>query len=277
MALKIDAHQHFWQFDPIRDSWITDDMAVIQKNFLPEGSLEVLKANGFDGCVAVQASQSESETEFLLALAESNDFIKGVVGWVDLRSNDIYERLEYFSQFENVKGFRHVVQGEKDPEFMLKPDFRRGITELGAYDFTYDILIYYHQLAQSVQFAKLFPDQKFVLDHIGKPDIKGTEINEWRKEIRKLALYENVNCKLSGIITEADWQNWKEEDLRGYLDVVFEAFGTDRLMFGSDYPVCLVAGSYEKMLAVIDNYISKLSASEKAKILGENAVRFYNL
>ncbi|MES2520115.1 MAG: amidohydrolase family protein [Bacteroidota bacterium] len=275
--MTIDSHQHFWQYNSQIHDWITDEMKAIQRDFLPSDLATILQQNNIDGCIAVQADQSEAETDFLLELSDNNSFVKGVVGWVDLLADDVYERLEYYSQFKNLKGFRHIVQGESDSEFMLRPKFKNGITELGAYDFTYDILIYHEQLEQAIQFVKLFPEQKFVLDHIGKPDIKSGEYAEWQVNIKKLALHQNVFCKISGIVTEGEWQDWKKSDFRIYLDTVVKAFGTDRLMYGSDFPVCLLAASYEQQLEIVTDYFASFTNLEKRKIMGDNAVKFYGL
>jgi L-fuconolactonase len=273
--MTIDSHQHFWKFDPIRDSWITDEMSVIQKDFMPQDLQPVLQANSIDGCVAVQADQSLAETNFLLELANKNDFIKAVVGWIDLQADNIDEQLEGWKSEKKLVGFRHVLQAEADLNFMLRPNFMRGISALIKHDFTYDILIFPKHLAVSEQFVKHFPDQPFVLDHIAKPYIKTGLIDDWKKDIAALAMFENVQCKVSGIITEADWQSWSYEQIKPYLDVVFEAFGTDRIMFGSDWPVCLVAGNYGEVKGIVETYTQAFSASEKAKIFGKNACRFY--
>jgi L-fuconolactonase len=273
----IDSHQHFWKYNPQKHDWITDDMKVIQRDFLPSDLLPILQANNIDGCVSVQADQTEEETDFLLELANENEFIEGVVGWVDLRANDVYERLEHYSQFKKLKGFRHVVQGESDSEFMLRPKFKNGIIELGMYDFTYDILIYHYQLEQAIQFVKQHPEQKFVLDHIGKPDIKSGEFFEWQTNIKKLALHQNVYCKISGMVTEGEWNDWKISDFNVYLDSVVKAFGTERLMYGSDFPVCTLAATYEEQLNIVKEYFSTFTPLEKKKIMGDNAVKFYKI
>jgi L-fuconolactonase len=275
--MKIDSHQHFWKFDPVRDSWIDESMAVIQRDFFP-GDLEpILKKNNIDGCVAVQADQSEAETDFLLGLSNEYDFIKGVVGWVDLRSADVDSRLEYYSQFNKLKGFRHVLQGEADRALMLTPTFVRGIKALKNYDFTYDILIYADQLNFANSLVKQFPEQKFVIDHIAKPPIKTKVLKNWAKDMKALAGLENLYCKISGMVTEADWQKWKTEDFEPYIDVVFETFSTKRLMFGSDWPVCNVAGGYDKVAGIAQHCSAQLSADEQADFWGRNAVRFYGL
>lgn len=274
---KIDAHQHFWIFDPVRDSWINDEMLVIKRDFLPADLLSVLQQNGIDGCVAVQADQSEQETQFLLEMAASNPFVKGVVGWVDLKADNLDERLEYFKQFDQLKGFRHILQAEPDKQYMLQPRFQKGIASLQKYGYTYDILIYPEHLPYAALLAGAFPDQKFVLDHLAKPPIKDQHLNDWQKDILALAKHPNVHCKVSGMLTEADWKSWKPEDFTLYLDIVFNAFGINRVMFGSDWPVCLLAGGYEGTMQVINNYCSELSATEQELFWGENATRFYNL
>jgi L-fuconolactonase len=274
---RIDAHQHFWKFDPVRDSWITDEMSVIQKDFLPDDLKPLLLQNGFDGCVAVQASQSEEETDFLISLTKQNDFIKAVVGWVDLQAADIIERLEQYKSFPIVKGFRHVLQREAQRDLMLNPNFKRGIAALQQYGFTYDILIFPDQLKFSTEVVSLFPEQNFVIDHIAKPYIKRKEINEWKEDMEAIALHQNVYCKISGMVTEADWKAWKKEDFKPYLDVIVNAFGTNRIMFGSDWPVCLVAASYEEMLGIVSDYFSAFSNAEQEQFFGLNATRFYNL
>ncbi len=276
--LKIDSHQHFWQFDPVRDSWITPDMEVIRRDFLPAHLEEELDKANIRGSVAVQSDQSEADNKFLLSLAEQSERILGIVGWVDLRAENIGERLEYYSAFDKMKGFRHVLQGETDRALMLKPEFQRGIAALAKHKFTYDILIFSDQLNYAADLAANFPEQPFVLDHIAKPLIKEGTITDWAKGIRNLAECSNVLCKVSGMVTEADWKNWKEEDFWPYLDVVFEAFGSSRLMFGSDWPVCLVAGGYERMISIVRNYTNKhLSAPELELFWGANAQKFYSL
>jgi L-fuconolactonase len=274
---RIDAHQHFWKFDPVRDSWITDEMSAIQKDFLPDDLKPLLLQNDFVGSVAVQASQSKEETDFLISLANENDFIKGVVGWIDLQAPDITERLSKYKSFSVVKGFRHVLQGELQRDLMLNPNFKRGIAALQQNGFTYDILIFPDQLKFSAELVALFPEQKFVIDHLAKPYIKRKEIGEWKSDIEKIAKHHNVYCKISGMVTEADWKTWKKEDFKTYLDVVVNAFGVHRIMFGSDWPVCLVAASYEKMLGIVEDYFSAFSKEEQDQLFAQNATRFYNL
>lgn len=273
----IDSHQHFWNYDPVAHSWIGDDMSVLKRNFLPEDLWKVYQENGVDGCIAVQADQSEAETDFLLQLAAENDFIKGVVGWVDLRSAELEDRLMHYSDFPKLKGFRHVVQSEPDPNFMLRKDFQRGLDQLHRYNFTYDILIFPTQLAAALETVKAFPNQNFVIDHIAKPYIKASKIDEWASFMQQIATYPNVTCKVSGMLTEADWENWQDQDFTPYLDIVFQAFGTQRILFGSDWPVCLVAGSYAQVKGLVSNYISKYSKAEQADIWANNAKHFYGI
>lgn len=275
--LRIDAHQHFWKYHPVRDSWITDDMSVIQKDFLPEDLQPVLQQHNIEGCVAVQADQSEEENQFLLSLAAQYHFIKGVVGWVDLRVDHIEERLVYYQQFPKLKGFRHILQGEADRALMLKPEFLRGIAALQPYHFTYDILIFPDQLQYAKELVAQFPQQKFVMDHMAKPYIKDKLIDDWKKDMQAIAQYPNLYCKISGMVTEGDWKGWKEKGFYPYLDVVVEAFGINRIMFGSDWPVCLVAATYKQMLDIVQNYFSSFTSEERTLFFGGNAMQFYNL
>lgn len=273
----IDSHQHFWIYETEKHAWIDDDMKVIRKNFLPEDLKIVYQENNIDGCVAVQADQTLAETDFLLDLADKNDFIKGIVGWVDLRASNIDEVLNQYSSFPKLKGFRHVVQGEADHNFMLRPDFLNGIAALEKYNFTYDILIFPHQLGAALELVRRFPNQKFVIDHIAKPYIKDGFYDGWASLMKAISEYQNIYCKLSGMTTEADYNNWTPEQIKPYMQLVLEAFGTDRILFGSDWPVCLVAGNYTKTKELITNFIAKLNSEEQAAIMGGNAVQFYNL
>ena len=252
------------------------DMKILQQDYLPVTLVPTFKRNEIDGCVAVQADQSELETHFLVELAKTNSIIRGVVGWVDLRAENIAERLEYFSQYRIIKGYRHLVQGEPG-EFLYDKNFRQGIHALQPYNYTYDILIYHHQLKPAVDFVSGFPDQKFVVDHCAKPDIRHKKIDEWKTSIRELASRPNVFCKLSGLFTEADWKEWSAGDFYPYLDTVFEAFGTNRLMFGSDWPVMLAAGIYVQWKSLLEKYMENLPAEEKEQVFGANATSFYNL
>lgn len=275
--MKIDSHQHFWKYNPVKDAWITGDMKVIQRDFMPSDLLSLLQENNIDGCVAVQADQSEEETKFLLELANENDFIRAVVGWVDLRADDLEERLEYFSNYKKLKGFRHIVQAEAQDDFLLRTDFCNGINKLAKYNFTYDILIFPKHLPYALEFVKQFPNQKFVIDHLAKPDFKQTDFSVWEKGMRAIAQYENVYCKVSGMVTEADWNNWKGADFTFCLDVVTDAFGINRVMYGSDWPVSLLAASYAEAANIVHSYFSRFSLEEQSKVWGGNTVSFYNL
>lgn len=275
--MQIDAHQHFWKFDPVRDSWINDELSVIRKDFLPEDLQPILQQNNIEGCIVVQSDQTEKENEFQLINAGSVDFVKGVVGWVDLQSGTVEDRLAYYSSFKKMKGFRHILQGEEDRALMLKGAFMNGISKLQKFGFTYDILIFPDQLKYAAELVHAFPNQKFVIDHIAKPAIKDHLIEDWKKDIRALAGYENLYCKISGMVTEADWKNWKQADFYPYMDTVVEAFGTSRIMFGSDWPVCLVAASYKQMFEIVKVYFENFSEIEKEKFYGGNAIQFYNL
>ena len=274
--LSIDSHQHFWHYEPIKHAWIDDAMAVIRKDFLPEDLAPVLSQNNIDDCVAVQADQTENETDFLIELSDQHSFIKGIVAWVDLRADDIKDRLAHYKQFSIVKGFRHVLQGE-EPEFMLHPGFINGIAALQNYNFTYDILIFPKHLKATLELVKQFPYQSFIIDHIAKPFIKTGAIDEWEKNMNLLSQFENVHCKISGMVTEADHKLWKKEDFTPYLDVVVNAFGTNRILYGSDWPVCLVAASYENMLHIVKEYFSSFTKTEQQNFFGNNAVGFYQL
>jgi L-fuconolactonase len=275
--MRIDAHQHFWKYNPERDSWITDDMAVIQRDFLPEDLFSLLQRNGIDGCITVQSVQSEEENTFQLLHAEQHDFIKGVVGWVDLQSHAVEDRLAHYSGFKKLKGFRHVLQGEQNRALMLEPAFKRGISLLHQYGFSYDALVLPDQLKYLKELVSSFPNQRFVIDHLAKPPIKSKEIDQWKTDMKKVASHENVYCKISGMVTEADWKNHEQKDFIPYIDAVVALFGTKRIMYGSDWPVCLVAASYEKTLGIVKEYFSTFSQAEQAAFFGGNAATFYKL
>ena len=274
---RIDAHQHFWKYEPARHTWMTPEMDILKTDFLPPDLASHLQECNLDGCVAVQADQSEAENNFLITLAESSAFIKGVVGWVDMEAAQLEERLEYYQQFPKMKGFRHILQDEVQRDFMLRLAFLRGISKLKAFNYTYDILIFTDQLPYTLDFIKRFPEQAFVIDHIAKPLIKQQITGEWKYYIQKIAVQKNVYCKISGMVTEADWQHWKPVDFKVYLDVIVECFGMDRVMYGSDWPVCTVAASYEGMYGIVADYFSAFSKTEQARFFGENAIRFYHL
>jgi L-fucono-1,5-lactonase len=275
--MNIDSHQHFWRYDPARHSWIDESMGPLKRDFLPEDLASELDANGIDASVAVQADQSEEETLFLLDLAERARRIAGVVGWIDLASPRIEERLRFFSRYRKLCGFRHIVQSEPGDDFMLRPEFMRGISCLREFGFAYDILIYPKQLPAAIELVDRFSGQRFVVDHLAKPEIKTRKISDWAAGIGSIGRNPNVHCKLSGLVTEADWRGWTSADFDPYLDVVFEAFGVDRLMFGSDWPVCLLAGSYQQVRQIVENYVDRNAPGAREKIFGENASRFYDL
>ncbi|MBL7849348.1 MAG: amidohydrolase family protein [Cyclobacteriaceae bacterium] len=274
--MRIDAHQHFWKFDPVRDAWIDESMQAIRRDFLPEHLEPLLQWHRMDGCVAVQADQSEKETSFLLDLASRNSFIKKVVGWIDLAADDIANKLALWSEHQRLAGFRHILQSEP-PEKMREANFRRGIGQLEAHGFTYDILIFPHHLEAALELVDAFPRQPFVIDHLAKPKIRGSIMEPWKRQIRELATRPHVCCKLSGMVTEADPQRWKPDDLRPYVEVVLEAFGTSRVMYGSDWPVCLLAADYGRVLHSVESLIAYLSHDEQADILGGTACRFYGI
>ncbi len=274
--MRIDAHQHFWHYNPKKHEWIDENMALIRKDFLPQDLSPILHENNFNGCIAVQADQTVTETNFLINLAAKNEIIKGVVGWVDFKAENIQERLSHFMQFEIIKGFRHVLQNE-DPNFMLESNFLNGIKALKHFNYTYDLLIYPQHLPAAIKLVKNNPNQLFVIDHIAKPHIKFGLISRWKKNIELISKYENVFCKISGMVTEVDYKNWHESDFLPYLDIVVKSFGTKRIMYGSDWPVCLVAASYREMLNVVENYFNGFSETEQQDFFGKNAQLFYQL
>ncbi len=276
--MRIDAHQHFWQYSPADYPWISERMQRIARNELP-GDLEpLLSAAGLDGSVAVQARQSLEESRWLLELAAKPlNRILGVVGWVDLQSEQVTEQLETLATDPRFVGVRHVVQDEPDPAFLLGEAFVRGISQLARHGLTYDLLLYPPQLPAATELAGLLPEQPFVLDHLGKPGIGKRLMQPWRTDLEALAALANVSCKLSGLVTEAAWQGWTKEDFRPYLEVALEAFGPQRLMFGSDWPVCLVAAEYAEVLGIVEDFLSPLSADEQALVFGGTAASFYRL
>lgn len=273
----IDSHVHFWNYDPVKHAWINDEMKSIRQSFGPADAWKNFEKAHVEGCVAVQADTTDAETSFLCDLAESNSFIKGVIGWTDLQGADLQGRLEDYSNQPIIKGFREIMQGAPDEQFLTNKTFHEGIGRLQAFGFTYDVLIFHHQLPSAIRFTEKFPDQRFILDHIAKPDIKSGEWKKWKEDIREIAKNPNMYCKVSGMITEADYQRWTYQDILPYLDIVAEYFGTDRLCYGSDWPVALVAGQYEQVLNVITTFLKQVPDSEKEKILSGNISRFYNL
>src|SRR5579859_4748581 len=273
----IDAHQHFWQYDPHGHGWITDAMAVLKRDFLPADLAPQLLQSHVDRTVAVQAETSLRETEFLLDLAAGSERIAGVVGWIDLTSPTIAEQLQSFKGHKKLCGFRHLVQDESDDRYLLREDVVRGISAIGDAGFTYDLLLYPRQLPAAIELVAHCPKQKFVLDHCAKPSIKAHQFEPWATHIRELAQFPHVCCKLSGLITEADWHSWQPADLRPYLDLVVEAFTPSRLMFGSDWPVCLLAGEYAAVKGSIESYAQQFSPQDRAFIFGRVAAQFYDL
>jgi len=274
--MRIDAHQHFWRHDPVRDSWITDEMSLLRRDFLPEELETLLVANGMDGSIAVQADPSEQETRFLLELAERHPAVLGVVGWVDLLAPNLAERLEQFSRSEHFRGVRLLAQAEPD-DFLERKDVVHGIGLLRDFNLTYDILVYPRQLVATLSLVEKLPDQPFVVDHLAKPLIVEGVTEPWAARMRELASHPNVWCKLSGLVTEADWEMWRPEDFHPYLDLVFDSFGPERLMFGSDWPVCLLAAEYGQVVELIEAYTRNLSAAERDAVFGGNAASFYGL
>jgi L-fuconolactonase len=272
--MRLDAHQHFWSYDVAQYPWIPPG-SPLHRSWLPADLAALQRPLGFDGSIAVQARQVIEESDWLLGLADQHETVKGVIGWVDLRSDRVEADLERLAQHSKFVGVRHVVQEEPDADFMLGREFQRGISKLAAYGLTYDILIYPKQLEAAIRLADNFPAQPFVLDHIAKPAIKAGTIEPWATQLRRLAQQPNVHCKVSGMLTEADHQAWSPGQFRPYLDVVFEAFGPSRLMYGSDWPVCLFAGSYEQAYRLVDDYTRGLTDHERAGLFGGNAAAFY--
>jgi L-fuconolactonase len=275
--MHIDAHQHFWVYDPREYGWIDDSMAELRRDFLPHDLKPELDRAGFQGSVAVQARQTIEETRWLLQLAASSPFILGVVGWVDLQSPDIRSQLQEFGGNPKLVGVRHVVQSGPDERFMLRPEFLRGVAALEQFDLAYDILIYTKHLKVAAEFVRQFPRQRFVLDHLAKPPIISGDLQPWTRGIEELAAFPNVMCKLSGMVTEADWQHWKPDHMAPYLDVAFKCFGPERLMIGSDWPVCAVAAPHSRVMSVVKDYLTGFSDADRQAVLGGNAQRFWKL
>lgn len=272
--MRLDSHQHFWNYSQADYPWIPQGTPLLS-DWLPTDLAPLLDREGLEGCIAVQARQSLAESHWLIELANRQPIIKGVVGWVDLQAEDVDKDLSELARHQKFVGVRHVVQDEPDDKFMLRPNFLRGIGMLKAHKFTYDILIFPKQLPAAIELVRQFPEQPFVLDHIAKPHIKDGSISPWREQISELAKYPNVMCKVSGMVTEANHKGWKYEDFVPYLDVVTEAFGTDRLMYGSDWPVCLLAAPYEEVFGIARRYFENFSNADKDRIFGGNAERFY--
>lgn len=275
--MRIDSHQHFWIYNEQDYVWMSGQHKAIRKDFLPPDLKPLLEQNGLDGSIAVQARQSLRETEWLLTLAEQYPEIKGVVGWVDLCSPEIGEQLEKYGNHPRLKGVRHVVHDEPDDRFLLRKDFMKGIAALEKYGLTYDLLLFPKHLPYAAELVEKFPNQPFVLDHIAKPDIANKGMNPWARDLAGLAAYPNVYCKLSGMVTEAKWGNWKEEDFKAYLDTVIQAFGLERVMIGSDWPVCTLSGTYEQTVNVVKHYLEAFTEEEQSLVLGGNCARFYGI
>ena len=274
--MKIDAHQHFWNYSEKEYGWIPKN-TPLERTWLPTDLAPLLQAAGLDGCIAVQARELVEESRWLLDLSNHNPIIRGVVGWVDLQSDKVEETLGELSVHPRFVGVRHVVQGEPDDRFMLRPAFLRGLGKLKQFKLKYDLLIVPKQLPAAIAVVQKLPDQPFVLDHIAKPFIKDGKISPWKEQILELSKSENVLCKVSGMVTEAKRGAWQKADFRPYLDIVFEAFGEDRLMFGSDWPVCLLSGTYPQVRELVDDYLEKLPAGTHAKVFGENCAKFYGV
>jgi len=275
--MKIDTHQHFWKYNATQYPWMGESMGSLRRDYLPRHLAPLLKAAGLDGTVSVQARQLVEESDWLLELADQNPFIKGVVGWVDLRSPMVDEQLEKLAHCAKLRGIRHVVHDEPDDRFMMREDFRRGLKQLRKFNLTYDLLFFPRHLPIACELLKLFPEQPFVVDHIAKPPIKEGKLEPWRTDLGRLAKFTNVYCKVSGMVTEADWAHWKPQDFTPYLDVVFESFGTKRIMVGSDWPVCMLGGTYPRVMDIADVYVQQLSRDERTDVWGDNARRFYGL
>jgi L-fuconolactonase len=275
--MRIDSHQHFWRYHPAEYPWMSERMGALRRDFLPSDLEPLLKDIHFDGSVAVQARQNLEETRWLLELAEHHPLIKGVVGWVDLRAEDVEAQIRKVSSNKKLVGVRHVVHDEPNDNFMLLPEFRRGIGRLREFDLAYDLLLFPRHLPVAMKLVEEFPEQRFVLDHIAKPNIAEGAISPWQEDLRRLAKFPNVFCKVSGMVTEAKWKQWQPDDFHPYLDVVFEAFGVDRIMIGSDWPVCTLSGEYGPVMDIVLNYVGKLPPAAQAAVLGENCARVYRL
>ena len=274
--MVLDSHVHFWKYKKEDYPWIDRNMKILQTNYLPEDLLVTLKRNNVDGCIAVQAVASEVETRFLAELANTHPYIKGVVGWADLAAGDAHKKLTALSQYSAIRGIRHIVQSEPD-DYLFGKDFRNGLSLLKNFGYTFDILIYPRQLAAAADLARSYPDQPFIVDHCAKPDIKSKEMENWRKGITDLAMYPNVSCKVSGLLTEAEWKNWSPGDFYPYLDVVFGSFGIGRVMFGSDWPVMLLSGIYVQWKSLLEKYLERYLQEEKEAFFGMNALKVYGL
>jgi L-fuconolactonase len=274
---KLDAHHHLWTFNTQDYGWISDQMTAIRRSFTPDDLHTEMTAAGISGSVAVQARQSLEETRFLLNAAATHPFIHGVVGWVPLTDMDVEMDLERFSADKKLRGIRHVLQDEADERYMLRDDFNRGIRALRKFDLTYDVLIFERHLPQTIEFVDKHPEQRFVVDHLAKPRAKYNAISPWREHLLELAKRPNVYCKISGLATEADHGKWTKAQLEPYIHVVLEAFGPRRVMFGSDWPVCLLAISYQRWVGLVSEEVSKLSTDEQSSFWAGAATEAYKL
>jgi len=275
--MRIDAHQHFWNHDPIKHFWINDDIKVIKRDFSPGDLAPLLKESKFDGTIAVQADETMAETTFLLDLARKNDYIKAVVGWVDLRKEAVEEDLLMLKSQQKLAGFRCIMQGTEDEAYLKNSVFLKNVSRLTQFDFTYDLLVFHNQMESLVRFTDKLQDNRLILDHIGKPDIKNKQIKQWKEQLRILSSNPNIYCKLSGMLTEADHQRWTYDDIMPYMETAAEYFGVDRLCFGSDWPVCLLAGSFKQVHDVVDRFVEQLNTTEREKIFGTNTAAFYKI
>lgn len=273
--MRIDSHQHFWDYDATDYPWIKPG-SVIHRSFTPADLRPLLGRADLDGCIAVQARQDLRENAYLCSLAAANPFVLGVVGWIDLRSDNVEQQAADFKRLPKTVGVRHVVQDEVDSQFMSREPFRRGIASLKKHGLVYDILIYSHQLPDAIRLVRDFPEQVFVLDHIAKPKIASGDIEEWTSRMREIAAFPNLSVKLSGMVTEADHLNWTSEQLEPYWRIVAEAFGPDRILFGSDWPVMQLASDYARWVETVSRWLEVYSPSDQEKIWGENARRIYS-
>jgi L-fuconolactonase len=275
--MRLDAHQHFWRYTAEEFGWLTGELARLRRDFLPADLEPELSEAAVDGTIAVQARQSVDETRWLLELASQHAWIRGVVGWVDLRAENVRDELARWSANPGLVGVRHVVQAEPEREFLLRPDFQRGIAALDEFGLAYDLLLFPKHLGPALKLVRAFPDQRFVLDHVAKPVIRAGLLEPWATDLKALAAHENVTCKLSGLVTEAQVRGWKQSDFAPYLEVALEAFGPRRLMIGSDWPVCLAGGSYAQTTGIVRDFIARLTETEQSEVLGGTCTRTYGV
>ncbi|HEV8428438.1 MAG TPA: amidohydrolase family protein [Pyrinomonadaceae bacterium] len=273
----IDSHQHFWQVGRFDYPWMSSDLGILYRDYLPDDLAPILRVNRVDKTVLVQASNSVAESRWLLDLANANSFIAGVVGWVDLMGPEINTHLDELCADRKFKGVRHLVESEPADDWLVQPAVLAGLKQLSARGLSYDLLVHTRHLKHVPRIAESCPDLAFVIDHLAKPPIARNEINEWSQALQPLARYTNINCKLSGLVTEANWQSWQADHLRPFIDLALEYFGPDRMMFGSDYPVCLLAASYDRVLDSFQEILKDLSDADRDKIFSKNAAKFYRV